>query len=342
MRGSVRSWRVAGLALAVGLAFAAAIPATAVEEIGVGFRRVAVEDPVTGRPMDVGAFHPSPQPTRGQSFGPYDVAATLGAPIAPGRHAIVVISHGDGGGPFSHHDLATALARRGDVVIVVSHPGGDHRDQSGLGGTGLIFGRPAQVSAALDAVAKDEALADHVDPTRIGFLGFSAGGTTGLLLAGARPDFARAEAACASRPRVPGPCEAGGRIRDDRPGLAARPDPRIGAFALLAPASVIFPAEEIRRIMRPVAIWLGGRDTVLPPEENGLSTARALPERVRVRVEPAAGHFTFLAPCSARMAASLPALCRDDEGVDRAAFHARIAAEIGDFFADALSPRSLP
>lgn len=312
------------------------------EAVGVGFRRIATVDPVTRVAFDAGAFYPSGQPSRGQSFGPYDVEATLGADVADGRHPIVLISHGNGGGPFSHHDLATGLARRGAIVVVVSHPGDDHRDQSGTGGTGVIFGRPAQISAALDAVLADAAIGPRADAARVGFVGFSAGGTTGLLLAGAKPELSRLEAYCAERPREPGVCEAGGRIRRDRAEPATSVDRRIGALALIAPLSVVFPAEEIGRIELPVGVWVGGADRVLAPEPNALALAQALPGRPAVRVEPEAGHFTYLAPCSARLAASVPALCRDGAGIDRAALHRRLIAEIGDFFARSLVRRTPP
>lgn len=335
--GSV-SWIVVAALAVVSVATAAA--AAEGEAVGVGFRRIAATDPVTRAAFDVGAFYPSGQPSRGQSFGPYDVEATLGADIAGGRHPIVLVSHGNGGGPFSHHDLASGLARRGAIVVVVSHPGDDHRDQSGTGGTGVIFGRPAQISAALDAVLADTTIGPHTDAGRAGFVGFSAGGTTGLLLAGAKPDLSRLETYCAELPREPGLCEAGGRIRRDRPEPSGSADRRIGALALIAPLSVVFPAEEIGRIGLPVGVWVGGADRELTPESNALALARALPGRPAVRMEPAAGHFTYLAPCSARFAASSPGLCRDGEGVDRVALHHRLVDEIGDFLARALADPS--
>jgi hypothetical protein len=36
---------------------------------------------------------------------------------------------------------------------------------------------------------------------------------------------------------------------------------------------------------------------------------------------PAADHFVFLAPCSARLTRAVPGICVDPPGFDRAAFH---------------------
>jgi len=44
------------------------------------------------------------------------------------------------------------------------------------------------------------------------------------------------------------------------------------------------------------------------------------------------GHYIFLAPCSAALRAGFPEGCTDAAGIDRAALHAMLNAEIVDFF----------
>ena len=45
-----------------------------------------------------------------------------------------------------------------------------------------------------------------------------------------------------------------------------------------------------------------------------------------------AGHYAFIAPCSALFAAAAPALCTSEPGFDRAAFHTRFNAAVVAFF----------
>lgn len=300
---------------------------------GVGLQRLEVVDPVGGGPMDAVAFYPSPSGAGPTSIGPFDVDGARDAAVAAGRHPLVLLSHGNGGSLWGHHDLASFLAHRGFVVVTVSHPGDNFRDPSGAGGTGTIYGRPMQISAALDAVLRDPVLASRVDAARIGFVGYSAGGTTGLLLAGAKPDFQRLVAYCAARPRDHHVCVVGGRIRDDRPDLQPAADPRIQALVLMAPLGVVFPPAALSAVRIPVLIAVATRDQRVGPSENGLALAAALPGAEPVLSVPQAGHFVFLAPCSARLARSAPELCTDPAGVDRVAVHADVNRAIDGFLA---------
>src|SRR4051812_18105356 len=90
--------------------------------MGAGFRDLTVRDPVGGGEMRAIAFYPTASEGPPTQLGPYQVAATAGAPVAPGRFALVVLSHGHGGTRLGHHDLAAALASHGFVVASVDHP----------------------------------------------------------------------------------------------------------------------------------------------------------------------------------------------------------------------------
>jgi predicted dienelactone hydrolase len=52
-----------------------------------------------------------------------------------------------------------------------------------------------------------------------------------------------------------------------------------------------------------------------------------------------AGHYVFLAPCSEALRAAVPEICSDPPGIDRAVIHARLNAEMVDFFRRTLPPR---
>jgi hypothetical protein len=64
--------------------------------------------------------------------------------------------------------------------------------------------------------------------------------------------------------------------------------------------------------------------------------ADSLPGKPEIHVLPA-GHFAFLAPCSAELAAAIPRICTDPPGFDRAAFHRDFNASIIGFFREHLA-----
>ncbi len=299
---------------------------------GVGLKKLEVIDPIDQRPMDAVAFFPSAGNSGITDIGPYQIAASKSDLIGEGRYPLVLLSHGSMGSMWGNHDLATSLAQLGYIVVSLTHPGDNFQDASRIGATSNIYGRPWQVSAALSAALKDPVLASRIDAGRIGFVGFSAGGTTGLILAGAKPVLTHLEDYCAKRPDDDHVCEAKGHIRVDRPELTPSADPRIRSFVLLAPLSVIFSPTELDLIKAPLLIFVGDKDEELSPEDNAMALAHDMREGAMLQVIPGAGHFTFLAPCSRDLSREMPSLCVDREGIDRAALHQNINSDIGSFF----------
>lgn len=74
-----------------------------------------------------------------------------------------------------------------------------------------------QISAVLSATLKDPVVGTHIDKDKIGFIGFSAGGTTGLILAGSKPTLTRLRDYCLDHPNDHQVCESNGDIRIDNP-----------------------------------------------------------------------------------------------------------------------------
>lgn len=307
---------------------------------GAGIKRLKVLDPLDQRPMETVAFFPSSEPSGSTRIGPYEVAASRSGAIESGSYPLILLSHGNMGSMWGHHDLAASLAKQGYVVVSLTHPGDNFQDTSRIGAASSIYGRPLQVSAALSAALKDPILASHIDADRIGFVGFSAGGTTGLILAGAKPTLTRLEDYCAKRPDDHHVCEAKGKIRIDHPELQPTADLRIRSFVLLAPLSVIFSPEELKLIKAPFLIFVGDKDEELSPDANATALGHDMQGMAMLQVVHDAGHFTFLAPCSPDLSREMPALCVDRKGVDRVALHQKINSDIGAFFKNSLGAAS--
>lgn len=302
---------------------------------GVGIRMLETREPTTGTTVEAAVLYPSDEakPDASSEFGPYTVAAQRGAAIAAGRHPLILLSHGNGGSLFGHHDLAVALARRGYVVAAPEHAGNSYRDQSGAGTDRVLLGRAWQASAAITAVLADPRFQAHVDASRIGAAGFSAGGYTALLLLGAKPDFTRFPVFCDKYPDTREICdqkiERIGMTIADPPATA---DARVRAAFAMAPLSLVFDKTGLKDVRAPVFLYAASQDRVLLPDENARRIKPLLPNLDAYREIEGAGHYVFLAPCSAALAKDAPQICVDPPGIDRAAVHRRIGEDAAAFF----------
>ncbi len=118
------------------------------------------------------------------------VPGYLVLPASKGRHPAVVLLHGAGGDRRELLGLAAGLAARGIVGMTIDSPVARLQVQTlpaGLPGvrrrSALLEQEVIDLRRAVDVLrARPE-----VDPTRLGFLGFSAGARSGAILSGVEP-----------------------------------------------------------------------------------------------------------------------------------------------------------
>ncbi len=247
---------------------------------------------------------------------------------------VILLSHGFGGSVRIMAWFGTALARHGYVVIAVDHPGNNGRDPMTVAGAVLSWERPGDLATALDAAKADPTIGRHLDLNRLGAAGFSAGGFTSLVEAGARVDFDRFlkfcdahpdDGICAPQREFQFPRSAAEALLAQPAGAAAlahaKDDlsiPGVKAAFVMAPAIIQSLDPESLKTMRPqVAILLGDADKVAPPATNG-EVAAALIPGAKLTVLPRVGHYDFLSECTPAGDAVVP-VCPTD--VPRAATH---------------------
>lgn len=306
----------------------------------VGFHRLTFLDPLDERPMHAIAFYPSTGKEGRSRIGTYQIDATQNARIATGRYPLLMLSHGNTGTPLALHDVATALARKGFVVVAVLHPGDNYKDHSRLGTLSNLYGRPMQISAAIDATLRDRRLSRYAVPDEVGVIGYSAGGETALILGGAQPDLERLRRYCQERPEDRDACTRQGELIADRDDLVPVADARVQALLLLAPLSLMFGRDTLSEVHVPVLLYSGDGDKLVFPDKNSDALARKLPTTPEFKIIPGAGHFVFMAPCTDEQMATMPGLCTDAEGVDREDVHRDLIYEAGRFFRQSLTSRS--
>ena len=133
----------------------------------------------------VTVYYPTQEAEQTVTRGPFQLRLALHASPQRGNGQLVVISHGSGGAPWVHADLARALVEAGYTVALPEHKQDNYRDSSEPGPPSWKL-RPAEVSRAIDAVAADARFGPLLSLARVGVFGGSAGGHTALSLAGGR------------------------------------------------------------------------------------------------------------------------------------------------------------
>ncbi|MEG0182436.1 MAG: hypothetical protein RR704_03115 [Stenotrophomonas sp.] len=355
----IRSLMVLMLVAVVPAAMAAAPPAAGERHGVTTLASASVRDAQQRNSLRYTVWYPAVAGSAEQplSIGPPDAPlfkvgnAAPDAAVLGQRLPTLLLSHGNGGSARMMGWLGTALARAGYLVIAVDHPGNNAVDAMTLAGSMLTWLRAEDLQAALAAVQADPLLGPHVDADRLGVVGYSAGGFTALLTAGARPDMDRLLAFCQSHPDD-GVCrpqqEASAHTMDARRAAAATPalspyvrqagDDRaiagVRAVFLLAPAIVqAFAPGQLQALRQPVAIVLGADDEVAPPATNG-DVAAALVPGATLHALAGVAHYDFLSECTPLAKSRLQALC--STAVPKAQTHAVAVDDAVRFFGSAL------
>ena len=100
------------------------------------------------------------------------------------RYPLILMSHGFGGDRYNMSWLAESLAANGYIVAAMDHYGNTWNNK-----LPEFFirpwERPKDVSFVLGQLLSDERFKDRIDMKKIGFVGYSLGGATGIWIAGA-------------------------------------------------------------------------------------------------------------------------------------------------------------
>ena len=302
-----------------------------------GFERVTVPDP-DGPALEAGIWYPSDAQPSPQQLGLYRQSVALGASVSGQGLPLIVMSHGSGGSFEGHYDTALALVEAGFVVAAITHTGDNYRDHSGFA---RLENRPRHIKALVDYMLTSWPQHDRLDPARIGMFGFSAGGFTALVVLGANPELGGVGEYCAAHPDEWACRKLSDLKAEDRAVPASFVhDPRISAAVVAAPAvGYSFTPQALAGVTAAIQLWRGDHDELLPHPRHAQNVYDSLPTKPEYHVVPNAGHFAFLAPCTALAEQYAPEICQDPEGFDRTAFHAEFNPAVVGFLKDRLQQR---
>jgi predicted dienelactone hydrolase len=237
------------------------------------------------------------------------------------------------GDVFSHQDTAAALADAGFAAVSISHPQDAlSASRETVDNISSFLVRPLDIKRAISFVLSNSGTLVDVDPRRIGFFGFSRGGYTGLVLAGATPDFQAPAFPCPDEFLM---CE---QIRrNEIPRHDSGYEPRIRAFVIADPVS-FFPDEaSLKGVMAPIQLWSSDHGGMGVRPEDVASVRENVPEAPEFHRPANTSHLSFNAPC-----ADESIVCTDPPGFDRAAFHRHFNAEVVEFFRKSLASEAEP
>lgn len=297
--------------------------------------------------MPITLIYPTAAAAQSVTQGAFTVQVASNAqPLAAasGKRTLIVLSHGSAGSALPDHALAATLARAGFVVAQPEHRGDNWQDFSRAGPESLKT-RPQEVSDTIDAVAQDSVLAPLVDTRRVGVHGMSAGGVTGLVLAGAqwrmldlvqhcaqhldedigfclnglgrqpwqqilrKGQFFMARAASESNAPAKLQILYGGKSSGNAPDQRTdlRPDNRVAAVSLAVPVAAIFTPESLSRIRIPVGLTTAGDDGMLVQRFHSQHVLKHCTSCSTLSTHPIAGHFDWLSPWPASVAQTVAA-----------------------------------
>lgn len=306
-------------------------------------------------------FYPTQVGESPVTQGPFRLSwATEAAPVQ-GNRRLIVISHGSGGAPWVHADLARILVTRGFVVALPQHAGDNYLDPSSPGPESWIK-RPREVSAAIDRVANDSRLSPHLSFDSVGVFGGSAGGHTALSLAGGEWAPARFRDYCQQNIEADfSSCVGftmllnGGWLDGIKLWIARRiiawrfsdetvqrhVDPRVKASVAMVPFAADFAPESLAEPRIPLGLVIAAKDVNQIPAFHVEAVRKVCEPRCQVIMHLAdAGHGAMLSPMPPLQEGSVAAhLLGDPQAFDRANTLPLLHRRIAEFFEKTLLSR---
>jgi predicted dienelactone hydrolase len=304
-----------------------ALPDAVASAQAAGLRHLQIPADPAGPRIEAVMWTPCALPPKDIAIDPpIVVPGTMNCPAAGKNLPLIVISHGAGAGPVMHHDTAEALADAGFVVVALHHP----NDGTGLDNSWMIQ-RPVDVRRSLDFMLHASPVRSLIDPSRIGFFGFSRGGYTGLVLAGGVPHFSMF---LRSRQQL-----SLWLFHRGQPTPQIESDSRLKAFVIVDPFVLSFfdDKQGMQKVRAPIQLWSSQKGGAGVTPEDIARVARDLPAKPEFHMVPRSDHISFGMPCTAAVAKVAAKFCADPPGFNRAAFHRQFNARVLAFYRQSLS-----
>lgn len=315
----------------------AQIPDKSVQTYEAGYEQLRIVDEARKRPVHLDIWYPTAAKEKEHNYGFSKGKVAFGASLTTKQLPIVLLSHGAMGAASNYSWLAEYLARRGSLVLGVSHFGESMvfgPDSIDPGSVTRFGDRTRDLNFALDYLIEKSKYAPNLDAKRIGAVGHSSGGATVLMIGGA--EFSAKNLAEYCGKKTSGNDKGCAYPRsvetDEQRIVSAKSTRSFKALIALDPAvGPGFTKNTLEFIETPTLIIGSVKNDFLPFDSHAGYLAKQIKNFEIVKLDNGEGHFIYLDECNLPVKVMGIPLCTDGKGVDRNAAHLKLAAIIGQF-----------
>ncbi|MDD2967200.1 MAG: dienelactone hydrolase family protein [Desulfovibrionaceae bacterium] len=307
-------------------------------QAAAGFRTIGLWQQANNLRLDINVWYPTSRAVTDLSYTPWVIRAAPNAPVYKGQYPIIILSHATAGTRFSYHELAAWLANCGYIVAAPTHLGDNMDDMHLLYTTGQIEMRILHIQATIAALEKDKELAPFVDSSRIGLVGFNAGGTAAMLMGGALASASGWKNYCEKTTFKDPYCAPSAKGKIDlmaasiKEGASAQ-DQRIKAVVAISPLFPMFFSG--KRDTSVVMLFMHTKEDARYQQDSH-DLAQIMQQ---VQVDDAVAQAdvgALMSACPRALAEELPELCYSVSSDQRATLQIRLRMRLEKFFAQYL------
>lgn len=304
-----------------------------------GITTVRFHDEVRDRPLVTEIWYPVDDSTHANHVEGLWVrcpeARDAPLKLSSTKYPLIVMSHGNWGDRMNNSWIAETLAANGYIVASMDHYGNTWNNKIAECFV-RIWDRPQDVSFVIDQILKDERFGPHINCDKIGFIGYSLGGQTGIWIAGGQfTKFDKPDMNSLPADQIPTTVnEDVINSIDFTPACHSYRDPRVAAVFVMAPAlGYLFDMASLQSISVPVYIVASEGDKVTPIESSAKILASTIKKAAFTLIPGSANHYVFLNEVTKGGKMLLDKrVALDPPNVDRAKIHEDISTSAVRFF----------
>lgn len=266
----------------------------------IGFKKEVFLDRARGRQLKVLLWYPANHTLGDTSTqeGPWVRApVAYDAPLdlrGKDKYPLLILSHGFSGSPGDQSWIAEAMVARGYIVCGVKHPDMNPETQQ----ITPSWHRPLDVSFVLNELLYSD-FGPYIDQDRVGFIGFSMGGLTGIWLAGGISTLFDPDNLYPTKDFVHNfsyfKYLKGVEWKEFEHFRKNYRDPRIKACFFMSPGwGWVFSKEGLERIKVPIQIVSPEEDNLIVSETNAIRYSNLIPTSNLYLFNGKMSHYIFL------------------------------------------------
>ncbi len=310
----------------------------------VGMRQLSVSIPNSEAAMQMMVWYPTLKKAKTIKMRGIEMEVAEDAKVKVGSRSLIAISHGTGGSNLGHRDTACYLALKGYIVVAVTHPQNNYKNNSSARKRKNWVNRPEHISSAIDTLLNHNEFKKFINKDSIGIIGHSAGGYTALALIGGKGNSDSINSHCSEHSEDTEFCGRPaifsaiiGFFSSPNPGtnsiIENSQDHRIKAAVVMAPVGVLFNEElSLSEVNVPVRLYRAEKDKVLLYPFHAESVRKKLSNNPEYIIVKNAGHYSFISPFPESLKDRVGEIAMDPKGFNRIKFHKKMNGEIEEFF----------